>query len=209
MIFLDRPVVVVAGGPSLKGFGWWRLSGLNVIAINRAYENVPGATMLWWSDAGFWLRHQGGLMSHRAPYKATLGWGYTDGHKLHPDVNVHQVTGRDGYDPRQGCVRTGNNSTYAAIHVAAQQGASAIIVLGLDMKYRDGESHYHGGHGIVHEEATLTKDMIPRFSTLAGPLTQRGTKVINACADSALDVWPRCTIDEGLAFYEQEGKARS
>lgn len=197
-MFSGKSVAIVAGGPSLKGFDFGRLSHSTVVAINRAHENLPGASMLWWSDMLFWVNHKDAIAAHGAPVKATVDWDYP-ADMLPPGVSVYRVTGRAGYDPAPGCIRHGNNSAYAAIHATAQRGARKIVIFGLDMRYGpDGESHYHGGHGKVHEERTLTEDMLPFFETLAGPLAKLGLTIINASPNSAVTCWPRCSIEEGL-----------
>ncbi len=100
------------------------------------------------------------------------------------------------------------NSTYAAIHLAAHLGAARIVLLGVDMRYGPaGESHFHGGHGLIHSEATLTELMLPHFEPLVKPLQQRGITVVNASPDSALRCWPRCSIDEGLAWISEPEKS--
>lgn len=200
-IFDGQVVVVVAGGPSLLDFDWSRLAGLHVIAINRALEFVPGADVLWWSDAGFWRRNRDLILAHAAPIKATCQVNYLPEDDLPSDVVQYNFTGGLGFDERPGCLRHGNNSTYAAIHLAAHLGAARIVLLGVDMRYGPaGESHFHGGHGLIHSEATLTELMLPHFEPLVKPLQQRGITVVNASPDSALRCWPRCSIDEGLAI---------
>lgn len=203
-IFEGQPVVIVAGGPSLAGFSWSRLAGLNVIAINRAYENVPGAQVLWWSDARFWRNHQAGLTRHKAPWKATCAVNYHAGDALPVYIHQYAFTRVDGFDPNPAYLRTGNNSAYAATHLAAHLGTNRIVLLGVDMRHGErGETHFHGGHGCLHQESTLSRLMVPHFATLAGPLAERGIEVINASPNSALVLWPRCTIDEGLASIRQ------
>lgn len=203
-IFEGRPVIIVAGGPSLTCFDFDRLYGKHVIAINRAYEVCPFAPVLWWSDARFWRHHRPGLTAHPASWKATCTTGY------HPDDDVpswvHQYgfTGVAGFDPDPTHLRHGNNSAYAAIHFAAHLGANLIVLLGVDMRHGvKGETHYHSGHGFLHLEETLTNYMAPYFKHLAAPLAERGIRVLNASVESALTVWPRCSIDEGLEAYDE------
>lgn len=203
-IFAGQPVFVVAGGPSLKSLDWSRLAGKNAIAINRAYENLPDATMLWFADARFWRMHRDRLVAHAARWKATTTLNYHPDDNLPPDIFQYRPTGHDGFDPEPGRIRTGNNSAFMATHLAAQMGAKAIIMLGVDMKHgAGGETHYHDGHGFQHREETLTDLMLPFFRSLAKPLAERGISVINASLGSALTVWPRCSIAEGLARYDE------
>lgn len=202
-IFEGQPVIIVAGGPSLKGFQFERLAGKNVIAINRAYEDCPFAPMLWWSDCRFWNWHHEALLAHRAPYKATCNVGYHSGHHLHPSVHRYTVTGNYGFDDRPNCVRDGNNSAHASMHTSIHLGASMLLLLGLDMRHVDGQAHYHSGHPVRHDEACLKDYQLPYFKGLVAPLAARNIPVLNGSIDSALDLWPRCSINEGLEAYEK------
>lgn len=199
-IFAGQPVIIVAGGPSLLGFDFSRLLK-NVIAINRAHEFLPAAQVLWWSDAIFWHWNKDKLLAHPAPWKATCQIEYRDD-DLPEGIHQYRFTGLEGFDARAGCLRHGNNSAYAAMHLAVHLGARFLILLGLDMCHAGSRTHFHGGHGIPHKEETLTRLMIPYFQSLASPLAERGIRVLNASPDSALRVWPRCTIEQGLAAYD-------
>lgn len=201
-IFAGQPAIIIAGGPSLVGFDWRQLKGLNTIAVNRAYEVVPDAKMLWWTDAAFFRWHREALLAHAAPVKATVDLCYLPG-EIPPEVHAYRQTGARGFDPTPGCVRHGNNATYAAMHVAAGDcQAAALILLGVDMKYSaDRRSHWHKGHGVEHFEKCFASVMLPFFPFLVSPLAERNVQVVNASPDSALRLWPRCTIQEGLARY--------
>lgn len=202
-IFDGQPCIIVAGGPSLSGFDFGLLIGRNVIAINRAYEVLPGAQVLWWTDSAFFVRHQAALEAHPAPFKASARYDYPA--DLQPAwVHFYRFTGHLGFDFDPGCLRHGNNSAYAAMHLAAHLGASALILLGVDMGVaQKGPTHFHGGHGLMLQDKTLKEVMLPHFKSLAPPLVQMGIQVLNASPDSALRVWPRCSIQQGLAAYDR------
>jgi hypothetical protein len=122
--------------------------------------------------------------------------------ELPTEIHEYQFTGLTGFDDRPGCLRHGNNSAYAAMHLAAHLGASALILLGVDMQHGPaGQTHFHGGHGHKHFAETLKNTMLPYFASLAPALAERGIRVLNASIGSALRVWPRCTIQEGLTAY--------
>lgn len=197
-IFQGETVFLVAGGPSLIGFDFSRLKNRRVLAINRAHEFLPGAELLWWSDASFWRRNKEALMVHAARWKGTGHLHYQEG-ELPPDIHVYRFTGPHGFDDRADCLRDGNSSAYAAMHLLAHLGAAKIVLLGLDLRFGPNrESHFHSGHGRLHLEVTLTDLMAPMFLSLARPLAQRGIEVLNASPTSALTIWPRCSIDEAL-----------
>lgn len=197
-IFEDRTVAIVASGPSLGGVDWSGFDGLPIIAINRRHEDLPGAAVLWWSDALYWRRAQESLLAHPAPWKATGHIGYQPGELPH-EIEVYRFTGKDGFDPDPEHLRTGNNSAFAAMHLAVHLGASGLVLFGVDMRHGpSGETHCDGGHGFVHREETLRDLMVPFFKSIAPHLAAQHVAVLNASPESALTIWPRCSIDEGL-----------
>lgn len=198
-IFEGQAVALVAGGPSLRGFDWGRLRGYPVVAINRALEVLPFASLLWWTDARFWRHHREAILQHRAIWKATCQVHYHESDALPAHIVQYRFTGHQGFDPDPRCLRTGNNSSFAALHLLGHLGTRRVVAFGLDMKHGPkGETHYHSGHGIMHQEETLTRLMLPYFASLAAPLAALGMEVINASPESALTTWPRCSIEEGL-----------
>jgi len=200
-IFRDQTVAIVAGGPSLKGFQFDQLAGTPSIAINRAHEFMPRATMLYWGDAIFWRKNLFNLLAHQATWKVTLNLNYAGG-EIMPPVVQYTVSGREGYDPKPGRIRHGNNSAYAAMHLAVQLGARRLVLFGVDMHYGpNGESHFHSGYdSSTQTEETLRRMMLPHFASLVEPFEQMGVEVFNASPDSALRLWPRVALSEGVAI---------
>lgn len=198
-LFEGVAVAIVAGGPSLRGFDWEQLHGIPAIAINRAYETMPFAPVLWWSDARFWRQHREGLRRHGAIWKATCFTNYHETDAVPAWVTQYRMTETAGFDEDPRYLRSGNNSTYAAMCLAAHLGAGRLVLFGVDMRHgRAGETHFHDGHGLIQSPETFDRYMLPFFDTLAEPLAKRNIEVINASPESALTVWPRCSIEEGL-----------
>jgi hypothetical protein len=201
-IFEGRRAFIVAGGPSLLGFDFGRIALEPTIAINRAHEAMPHASVLWWSDVIFWRRNREALLAHHAPYKATALYDYqAEDYPPIDLVHCYKFTGCTGFDADPACLRHGNNSSYAAMHLAAHLGARKIILLGVDMRHAEGRSHWHDGYPQPALQETLEQLMLPYFATLAPALAERKIEVLNASPDSALTVWPRCSIEEGLASW--------
>lgn len=217
-IFEGETVAIVAGGPSLRGFDFGKLAGANVIAINRALDYLPDATVLWWTDATFFRMpaqtDQDGryhppvrdaILAHRAPYKATASLSYRPD-ELPAGIDTYELTGVFGLDDRPGMLRHGNNGAFAAMGLAAAQlGAARLVLFGVDMKFGPaGESHFHGGYPRPNRERTLHDLMLPHFGTLVEPLRERGVEVVNASPESALTLWPRCGIEDGLTLLREK-----
>lgn len=160
-----------------------------VIVVNNTYELAPWADLLYAADGKWWE------VNHKATLKF-YGLKVTCTPVPFDDVLQLRDTGRDGFDPDPSCVRTGGNSGYQAVHVAAHLGAARILLCGFDM---------HGGHWHERHKDPLREHgegiyarWIQRFETLAPPLKERGVEVINCTPGSALHVWPHETLESAL-----------
>jgi hypothetical protein len=116
-------------------------------------------------------------------------------------VKFLRPSGRDGYDPTPGCVRTGLNSGYQSTHLAMQAGATKILLFGLDMSVKHGV-HWHGPHvgGLGNPDENLFRICRRHFATLADAARKMGVEIINCSEISELDTFPKM---DPLAAIEQ------
>lgn len=186
---------VLASGPSMSQQVADAARGLRTIVINNTFRLAPWADMLYAADALWWTqtkdaREFAGLKvtcrikNESAPFS---------------EVKQLQFTGVEGYDPTPGCVRTGNNSGYQAVHVAVQAGCNPILLCGFDMR----GGHWHDRHAYPLRDAGegIYGGWIRLFAKLAAELKQRGTQVYNCTPDSALQCFPKLTFDEACAMH--------
>jgi len=194
-LFAGRTVAVFASGPSLTKADCesCRDAGFATIAVNDAFKFAPWADMLHACDAKWWLFHAQEALNFEGvkvtlddslPFAAVncLEWREGDG--------PSGVT--TGYSDNPALIRTGGNSGYQAIHIAALGGAKRIIMLGFDMRAISGKSHFFGDHPLPlrNENDCWAKVFVPAFRTLAPELQSRGVEVINCTMGSAVDAFP-------------------
>lgn len=187
---------IVAGGPSLKGFDWTLLDGKFTIAINRSYEVLPNANIIYFTDNDFWKVHEKGLLAHKGKkIKGSLPNRVIK----HPEVKEYILTGPNGLDLTPGKLQHGHNSSYAAINLATQLGFKKIYLLGVDMKWGKPKdrstSHWHSGHKRTDPE-TVYRKMADCYKTIVEPLKKQGVQVINLNPKSGLDVFPKLSPQE-------------
>jgi len=183
---------VVGGGPSLRGFDWSRLQSRRVIAVNRAFEKLPDAEVVYFSDLRFWNWNKDALLRHTGRKASCM-------RKLrHPEIESYETTGISGLETTPGKIRHGNSSGYAAINVAVHRGAQEIVLLGFDMRFVDGRCHWHDGYPVANVEKSF-KQMVKYFDTLVGPLKEVGVLVLNANPDSAIGAFPKISLGEALS----------
>jgi len=191
-----KPFVIVAGGPSLKGFDFSLLDDCeNVIAVNKAYTVLPCAKWIYFSDLRFWEAHKIYLLKHSAEV--------ITGHKRvnHSQLTKYKFTSPKGLDLTPGCLRTGNNSGYAAINLAYHLGARVIYLLGFDMCQTKKDSHWHDGHGLPLKDRTLELKMLPYFDTIEAPLFDAGVEVYNVTGDPISKITCFTTLNQSDFIY--------
>lgn len=184
-------IYIVGGGASLKDFDWSRLISRRVIAINRAYEVVPFAEVVYFSDLRFWTWNQDALLRH-------TGRKITSAVKIKKKrIESVKITGLTGIDTNEGCIRQGNNSGYGAINLAIHLNAKRIFLLGFDMKFSGGQCHWHDGYPVLNTEKML-RQMIHYFDTMVEPLASLDVQVINLNLESSLTCFPKVSPEEFL-----------
>ena len=186
-------VVCLATGPSLTktDIEYVRGKVQGVIAINDAYKWALWADVLYGCDAKWW-RWQKGARAF-AGLKYTLQKEATQ----FPGVQLLRQTGPDGLELDPTGVRTGRNSGYQAINLAVHLGAARIVLLGYDM---------HGDHCFGrHPDGSRPPFGLcrPKFKTLVAPLKAAGVSIVNCTRVTALDAFPRMTLEQALPAVEE------
>lgn len=198
----NKTAYVVGGGPSLTGFDWKLLNGKFVVGINRAYEVLPEAQVIYFTDDDWWNTHKVALCNH----KGIRIKGSLSPHKIGNSDLLYQfhLTGPTGLDMTPGCLKHGSNSTYAVVNMLTQWGFKTIYLLGVDMKWRtvdkggnkgNKKTHWHSGHKRIDGES-LYKRLNTNFANLAPLLKQHGVEVINVNNDSNLAAFPKKKYEE-------------
>lgn len=183
-------VLVLGAGMSAKHVADTIKPGaVRVIAINRSYELVPWAEVLYAADSGFW--------SHYRAARAFKGWRFcADEHIRYIDSGIHPVTilrdRRTGTRLTQmvrepiGTVGDGGNSGFQAVNLAVQFGASRIL---LCLDYCG--AHWHPDHPRVlrNPEAKQFAQWVKDLDKQAETLASWGIEVLNVAPHSILKAY--------------------
>jgi hypothetical protein len=190
--------IVIGGGPSLtlqqiQTIAKAKLSGsAKVVAVNNAVFVAWWADWLHGCDFTWWREHIQDAQ-HFPGIKTTLD-------PMVPDVwrvGFLNNTGKNGFDPDPGNCRTGGNGVYQAMHCLIHCDISRIILVGVDMKRDGARTHWHGGHGSA--DVDYANVMAPCFETLKPALVERGIDVFNASPNSALEAFPKVSLEKALS----------
>lgn len=188
---------IVGGGPSLKNFDWSLLEGKFVVAINRAYEVLPNAQIVYFTDNDWWDIHKANVLRH----KGTKIKGSLPRKKAnHPDVIDYTLTGPTGFETKELSLRHGNNSMYAALNlVTVHLGFKKVYLLGADMRWGEknnkATSHWHDGHRRRDPESVYER-MRQSFETAIKPLAEMQVEVITVGLNSQLHTFPKKSFQE-------------
>ena len=200
----DEACFIVAGGPSLMGFDFNRLKGAGrIIAINKAYLNVPFADILLFMDISFYhvaIQNRLGEGSREAFEKFK-------GHRVFLDIqhkmplltySIHSA-GRWGFpSSMEEGLYHGNNTGYVALQLAYVLGCNPIYLLGYDASQINGKSHYHDGYPHMRQSPQVSASFAKGIEDLAPGLKKAGRRVINLNPNSAIKCFEFKTPDEVL-----------
>lgn len=174
-------------------------AGIRVIAINNNYRLAPWADLLYASDARWWDVHHKKVDG--AGFKGTKVCCEQVVQVAHPDVLWLRTSGERGFDSNPEFIRTGSNSGFQALHLAAHTGAKRILLCGYNMRGK----HWHPEHEkpLKQTNPDYYPIWITRLAELRTQLPQ-GVEVFNCTPNSALKCFPFKTLEQALIEYTQE-----
>jgi hypothetical protein len=201
LLWPGATVVCIACGPSLTSEDVDLVrqahdaGRVRVIAINAAVRFAPWADVRYAHHAADWCRPE-----DKAALSQFRGLRYAcEARAAQYGVTVLRMSGPSGLETQdRAAIRHGKNSGYQAMNVAVHLGARRVILLGYDLK-RSAENrlHFYACNGLAG--ANDFKTWQNHYATLPGPLNAAGVAVVNATRDSALEVFPRATLEAALA----------
>ena len=197
---------VIGGGESLKYFNWKLLKKKNIIATNRAIENLPNAQVFVTVDHRFlnWSKPDTNIFRESdspddpanvyEDFAGTAFWVKQASDKPAPEhkIIIHELKEVEkglSMSLKTGLhmgINNGKNTGLAALNLAICTGANPIYLLGFDHNPEPGmQQHYHSGYPITQNGnvyATFKKS----FQGIADHAKQL-TRIINVNPKSGLD----------------------
>lgn len=163
---------VLATGPSMSQAVAYQVHGrCSVVAVSDAYRLAPWADTLASNDSAWWRAHPEALQFKGKKF-CSVAFEGTE--RLKPAWPFH----------------TSCNSGLFGMRVAAELGASRILLMGFDM---------HGSHFFGRHKKPLKNTTPERFQIFMRQFRQwRGCEVINCTPGSALTQFPMMDLQEAL-----------
>lgn len=186
----DGPVILIGGGPSLRGFDFSTLAGraAHIVGVNQAIFDAP-------CDAGV-SADSTFIRERREALQAMVAGG------VEIIVTVDGVAGatrvarllNGGLSADPNVVRTGGCSGAAALNVTVLKRGRKIVLAGYD--YQGG--HYHDAYPWQRPHDGL-RAWAGHYETTLPALAALGVTVIDASPHGALSCFPKAaTIHQAL-----------
>lgn len=205
--------VIVGAGPSAGDAPLELARGrAKIIAINTSWRLAPFADVLYGCDARWWRSKEGkaaidefkGILVSQdvmATEKAEWNVRLVRTDRSRSDI-ITKHPGRLGWGGTQG-----GNGGFQSMNLAIQFGSARLLLVGLDMRVDRGV-HWHGEHPrpMNNPRAAVVARWRTHIDRLAGRFRKLGVEVINCSAVSALNAYPKMTLQEALGL-EAESRA--
>lgn len=180
-------VACIASGPSLTpaDCDLIRAAGLRTIVTNTTFRLCPWADVLFAFDTRWWQQYRAEVESF-----AGLRFGYARG-----CTSYGARAALDGLP----WFRHFHNSGASSISIAIAAGAARIILLGFDCQTGPkGQTHWHGDHPKSLGNARSISNWPTQFRNVARFSGERGVDVVNCSRTTALQCFPRSTLEAEL-----------
>jgi len=200
-LWQGQVVCILGGGPSLKEANWLRMHslfskfGIRTIACNDGYQ-------LGWPDAVFFGDYRWAEIHHNLP-----AFQQYQGMKIACEADCIRFPEILVLERRPLMFRLEphlcgwySNTGISAINLAVKLGAKAILLLGFDMKLKEGVSNWY----TKLKDPVSAEEVYHRFLKHAAKLASDmkevcpDTPVINCTPDSALTVFPQMQLTSAL-----------
>lgn len=175
---------------------------VRVAVVNTSYQLAPWADVLYACDRRWWEWHDGvpeflGLKITQDETAATrFGLRKVDlVHAAHPARHELQME-------RNGVLGRGQNGGFQLLNLLLQFGVRRLLLLGIDCR----GGRWHGGHPVSPDRPGQSPETLARwaahFDAQAPRLASLGAAVVNLSPASALQAFPKMTLDAALAQWK-------
>lgn len=201
-----RPAVVVAAGPSLTAEdvevvrASRQADRIRVISVSNAWKLCsPWADVYFAGDRRYWLEYLQRMLRAGVP-RDRLATCCNVTAKIE-QIAYYRAANRPGLGLTE--LHTGGNSGWMGLNLAYLLGARRIYLLGFDMMLGpEQEKHFDGAHTGRCDVPLNFAEWIHRIRKALPDLQAQGVSVINCSRRTALDCFPRSTVDAELAIKE-------
>jgi hypothetical protein len=183
-LWAGQTVVVIGGGPSLRGFDFSRLRGRHCLAINEAFVDAPWADVLFFRDPEWFARNSAALTRW-----AGLICTVSPGAKREWPDRLRLVAAGGKAMPR---ART---SGQQAVSLAIMLAARRVVLIGFDWNYDGGNYHdRHPAPGLMYRGGLLEA-----WAGYRERAARAGCEILNATPGSFIGDFARIGLSEAFS----------
>ena len=161
---------------------------------------MPHADLMYGCDARWWNLHDGCPDFHGQKWSTHEGKPHSNNkEQVADDFGVSLVRGCAGvgFSTNPALIHYGDNSGFQTLNLAVLLGSTYIVLVGFDMRFVGGKSHFFGDHDGIFQRVEYGS-FAAHFDKAPPP---PGVQIINATPSSAINCYPRMHLDDALAGY--------
>lgn len=152
---------------------------------------APAADVVFAMDRAYWHAY-----GDKIPAGPELWTTHRECAKVY---RLHYIRGEmgGGMSASKDTIRMGANSGYQGLQLALYFGAERVVLLGYDMQFTHGRSHFHGDHkGLSNPLPERFKGWIAAFKEIPADVRAR---IVNASPHTALQCFKRLSLETCLS----------
>jgi len=193
--------VILGGGPSLTPEMAELAKRYRRIAVNDAgLVLAPDADAMCWGDSRWYKWNKEELHKFVGRYMVT--WRPTKPPAGRTVYKLVQIITAGALATQPNTV-VANNTGMGAMNIAFHFGVRRILLLGFDMKPRNGKTNWHFRHKEPSQVHRYKDVFIPAIERMGVQLKKKGIEVVNCTPDSALKCFPHKPIEQVIAEDEE------
>jgi hypothetical protein len=193
--WLNETIYIIGGGPSVSNTPLHLIYDKKIIGVNMAYKLGDWIDICFFGDSRWfdWNREE------IKKFKGTIitcqrKLRHINGH----DIKSVQKGKKKGIETNPKFVCWNGSSGGCAINIAYHLGASRIVLIGFDMKTKNGEHHFHNDYPAKGKQYDPYKKFIEPFPVIKKEANRLGVEILNATPDSTIDCFPIVKIEDTL-----------
>lgn len=190
-IWDNSTAFLIGGGPSVNDMNLALIHDKHVIGVNDAFKLGDWVDFVWFGDQRWYEWNKAHI--NRYPGIVT-GCPHTS-KRMSRVLQVNRNEG-SGISTNPTYVMWNKSSGACAINFAYLLGARRIILIGYDMKTREGKHNWHSNHKHVPRQDIYERRFLLPFTRIAQDAERLGLEIINATPDSALTVFPYQSLEQ-------------
>lgn len=192
--------VCIGAGPSLteEDVEYCRAQGWSLATCNNSIKLAPDAKIFHACDKRWWLEESGyDLLSLLGGFPDMEIW--TGSIPIARDCNLDLIKRLPGggWSDKRGTVYSGGPnaglSGYHLIQIVGWRKPARIILLGYDMKFKDGKVHWHEDYTGTRDNMSGMHLKLRFFDDLA---RECPIEIINCTRDTAIECFPRLSLEQ-------------